>query len=114
MKEIEKYLTLASEDISCLFDVYFISKDNTKHLRYNYEEIVKDYIMEHELYKYKYDEEKITEKIFEWFSQQNLKINNNLQCYFKFTIETEVSYFHSQNLELFMLGELNHESGNMQ
>ena len=112
MKNINDYLNpICNDDGTAVFDLLIISDDGTKYLKYNYEKIVRDFILEHELYKKVYDEEEILEQIYHWFSSQ-AKINNT--TYHRFSLEVEISYFYHQNLELFMIGELNDEQTNLQ
>jgi len=86
----------------------FISlKDIFSYKVYDYEEIVKDYIIEHELYKDKYDCSKIAYKIVEWIWLQRDYYDSQDDIPIEFRIYDYVKNFYIEHKELFVVGELN-------
>lgn len=104
MKNINYYfkeVDITQENISLI-------KIKDKYMKYDYKEIVENFIMEYELYKEAYSEYKLTKKITNWFlNQKDVYLPNELQKFHEFSIETEVAFFHSNNLDLFLIGEDN-------
>lgn len=85
--------------------VYFENGNIGK--QYNYDEIVKDYIIENELYKKEYNSYAISNEIVSWISNfQSTQIDLNSVFFYLF-INQYVEKFYKNNKELFIIGKNN-------
>lgn len=75
--------------------------------QYNYDEIIKDYIIENELYKQEYNSYAISNEIVSWLSNfQSTQIDLS-SVFFNLFINQYVEKFYKNNKELFIIGKSN-------
>lgn len=95
MKNIENYK----------IKVYFENGKIGK--QYNYDEIIKDYIIENELYKKEYNSYAISNEIVSWLSNfQSTQLDLTSVLFYLF-INQYVEKFYKNNKELFIIGKSN-------
>lgn len=85
--------------------VYFENGNIGK--QYNYDEIVKDYIIENELYKKEYNSYAISNEIVSWISNFQSTQIDLTSVFFYLFINQYVEKFYKNNKELFIIGKNN-------
>ena len=95
MKNIENY------KIQVCFENGKIGK------QYNYDEIIKDYIIENELYKKEYNSYAISNEIVSWLSNFQSTQLDLTSVFFYLHINKYVKNFYKNNQELFIIGKSN-------
>ena len=108
MKKLNDYIELI-EFPDEFVNSYGYLQNNSLRYSYNYFEIVKDYIMEYELYKKPYNCKKISNQIIRWFynkkDKKQIKINEIDKKMHISELRKYIYFFYENNKELFIIGE---------